>query len=147
MCSGQIWMCFSHHRQTISCFYMVNETKAVSFGYKPRGRELPTQVGQGHLTVQMRLAYGKVELVSSPQYNVHQSISPTDSSYEHFYQDEDFPVIKYLREPLYFEVALDSTDPSLELVLENCWATLHEDRASTPSWDIIVDGLSIYQLV
>lgn len=67
--------------------------------------------------------------------------SPADPSYEYFYQD--FPVVKYLREPLYFEVALDSSDPNLELVLENCWATAHEDRASTPSWDIIVDGLSV----
>lgn len=49
--------------------------------------------------------------------------------------------MKYLREPLYFEVALESTDPKLELILENCWATSNEDRTSTPSWDIIVDGL------
>lgn len=67
--------------------------------------------------------------------------SPTDSSYEYFYQDQDFPVVKYLREPLYFEVSLESSDPNLELVLENCWATLHEDRTSTPSWDIIINGL------
>lgn len=51
--------------------------------------------------------------------------------------------MKYLREPLYFEVALESSDPNLELVLENCWATLQQDGASTPSWDIIVDGFSI----
>lgn len=50
------------HRQTISCYYVVNETKAVSFDYKPRGGELAPQLGQGHLTVQMRLAYGKDEL-------------------------------------------------------------------------------------
>lgn len=68
---------------------------------------------------------------------------PTDSSYKYFYQEQDFPVAKYLREPLYFEVALDSSDPNLELVLENCWATLQQDGASTPSWDIIVDGFSI----
>lgn len=51
------------HRQTISCYYVVNETKVVSFDYKPRGSELATQVGQGHLIVQMRLAYGKDELL------------------------------------------------------------------------------------
>lgn len=65
----------------------------------------------------------------------------TDSSYEYFYQEQDYPVVKYLREPLYFEVALESTDSKLELILENCWATTNEDRTSTPSWDIIVDGL------
>lgn len=41
---------------------MVNETKAISFGYKPRGIDFATQVGQGHLEVKMKLAYGKVAL-------------------------------------------------------------------------------------
>lgn len=59
MCSVQIWMC-SSHRQTISCYYVVNETTAVSFGYKPRGVDFAAQVGQGHLDVKMKLAYGKV---------------------------------------------------------------------------------------
>lgn len=53
------------YRQTISCYYTVNETKAVSFDYKPRGGELVPQVGQGHLTVQMRLAYGKELLLET----------------------------------------------------------------------------------
>lgn len=49
-------------------------------------------------------------------------------------------MVKYLRQPLYFEVGLmQSTDPQLELILENCWATLHEDRASLPRWDIIIN--------
>uniref|UniRef100_A0A3Q4AHM8 ZP domain-containing protein n=1 Tax=Mola mola TaxID=94237 RepID=A0A3Q4AHM8_MOLML len=55
------------------------------------------------------------------------------------YQEHDYPVEKYLREPLYFEVVLESTDSHLELILENCWATLNEDRTSLPSWDIIID--------
>lgn len=68
---------------------------------------------------------------------------PSDSSYELFYQAEDYPVVKYLRQPLYFEVELmESTDPQLELILENCWATLNEERTSLPSWDIIVDRWS-----
>lgn len=65
----------------------------------------------------------------------------SDDLYRYFYQEGDYPVAKYLREPLYFEVELmQSTDPNLELFLENCWATLKEDRTSLPSWDIIVDG-------
>lgn len=51
------------HRQTISCYYVVNEAKAISFDSKPRGSEFATQVGQGHLTVQMGLSYGKDELL------------------------------------------------------------------------------------
>ncbi|XP_026196531.1 zona pellucida protein AX 1 [Anabas testudineus] len=108
------------YRQTVSCFYVVNETQTVTFSYKPRSSEPAAEIGSGQLIVQMRLAQ--------------------DSSYELFYQAEDYPVVKYLRQPLYFEVALmQSTDPQLELILENCWATLHEHRTSLPSWDIIVD--------
>lgn len=42
---------------------MVNDTKAISFDYKPRGGELPTQVGWGRLTVQMGLSYGEDDLL------------------------------------------------------------------------------------
>ncbi|XP_068198933.1 zona pellucida protein AX 1 [Antennarius striatus] len=109
------------YRQTISCIYAINETKAVSFSYQQRLGEPSAEIGSGRLMVEMRLA--------------------EDSSYKLFYQAEDYPVVRYLRQPLYFEVALmESTDPQLELVLENCWATLHEERTSLPSWDLIVDN-------
>ncbi|XP_041814190.1 zona pellucida protein AX 1 [Chelmon rostratus] len=109
------------YKQTISCYYMVNESQTVAFSYKPRSNDPTAEIGSGQLLVQMRLAQ--------------------DSSYEFFYQAEDYPVVKYLRQPLYFEVELmQSTDPQLELILENCWATLDEDRTSVPSWDIIVDS-------
>ncbi|XP_071058170.1 uncharacterized protein [Pseudochaenichthys georgianus] len=105
------------YRQTISCFYVVNETQTVAFSAKPRTYEPAADIGTG----QMRLSQ--------------------DPSYELFYQAEDYPVVKYLRQPLYFEVELmHSTDPHLELIAENCWATLYEDRTSLPSWDIIVDS-------
>ncbi|XP_039981513.1 uncharacterized protein LOC120789089 [Xiphias gladius] len=109
------------YRQAVSCYYVINETQTVAFNYKPRSHDPAAEIGSGQLMVQMRLAQ--------------------DSSYKIFYQAEDYPVEKYLRQPLYFEVALmQSTDPQLELILENCWATLHEDRTSLPSWDIIVDS-------
>nr|SOX60636.1 zona pellucida protein X [Solea senegalensis] len=109
------------YRQTISCYYVVNDTKTIAFNSKPIGKEPTAEIGLGQLMVQMRLA--------------------EDSFYEFFFQAEDYPVIKYLRQPLYFEVELmHSADPQLELILENCWATLHEDRTSLPSWDIIVDS-------
>jgi len=64
-----------------------------------------------------------------------------DGSYNNFYAAEDYPVVQYLRSPLFFEVVLlKSTDPQIELVLESCWATMKEDRISTPSWDLIIDG-------
>ncbi|KAM7367777.1 hypothetical protein PAMP_014054 [Pampus punctatissimus] len=109
------------YRQTVSCYYEVNKTETVSFGYEQRSRDPTAEIGLGQLMSQMRLAQ--------------------DSSYELFYQPEDYPVVSYLRQTLYFEVELmQSTDPHLELILENCWATPHEDRTSLPSWDIIVDN-------
>lgn len=61
--------------------------------------------------------------------------------YDFFFHDDEYPVSRFLRQPLYFEVGLlQSSDQRLELILENCWATANEDRNSLPSWDIIVNG-------
>uniref|UniRef100_A0A8C1FXM9 Zona pellucida protein AX 1 n=1 Tax=Cyprinus carpio TaxID=7962 RepID=A0A8C1FXM9_CYPCA len=109
------------YRITMSCFYTLNDTQTIAFFTKPRENEPLPETGFGQLRVVLRLAW--------------------DGSYNHFYAEEDYPVVKYLRSPLFFEVVLlTSTDPQIELVLENCWATLKEDRNSTPRWDLIVDG-------
>uniref|UniRef100_A0A3Q2C9I4 Zona pellucida protein AX 1 n=1 Tax=Cyprinodon variegatus TaxID=28743 RepID=A0A3Q2C9I4_CYPVA len=109
------------YKQTVSCYYVVNDTQTIAFNTKSRLYEPKAEIGSGQMSIQMRQA--------------------TDSSYENFYKAEDYPVEKYLREPLYFEVELAlSTDPNLELILDNCWATLQEERTSLPSWDIIVNG-------
>ncbi|XP_016524386.1 zona pellucida protein AX 1 isoform X1 [Poecilia formosa] len=107
------------YRQIVSCYYVVNDTQTIAFHAKSRLYEPKAEISSGQMTVQMRLA--------------------TDSSYQEFYEAEDYPVKKYLREPLYFEVELvQSTDPHLALILDNCWATLQKERTSLPSWDIIV---------
>ncbi|XP_016329737.1 zona pellucida sperm-binding protein 2-like [Sinocyclocheilus anshuiensis] len=109
------------YRVTMSCFYTLNDTQTIAFFTKPRENEPLPETGIGELQVVLRLAQ--------------------DGSYSNFYLKEDYPVVQYLRSPLFFEVALlQSTDPQIELVLENCWATLKEDRNSTPRWDLIVDG-------
>uniref|UniRef100_A0A8C8CUY4 Zona pellucida protein AX 1 n=1 Tax=Oncorhynchus tshawytscha TaxID=74940 RepID=A0A8C8CUY4_ONCTS len=109
------------YRHTISCYYLLNYTKTMAFRASPRSTNPVADPGVGHLVVQIRLSQ--------------------DSSYALFYQSEDYPVEKYLRQPLYFEVELmQSTDPKIEVVLENCWATLHKDRTSLPSWDLIIDS-------
>lgn len=46
-------------RQTISCYYVVNETQTVSFSSKPRSKEPTAEIGSGRLSVQMRLAHGE----------------------------------------------------------------------------------------
>ncbi|XP_058867666.1 zona pellucida sperm-binding protein 2-like [Acipenser ruthenus] len=64
-----------------------------------------------------------------------------DSTYNDLYRAQDYPVVKYLRRPLYFEVELlYSRDPQAELFLENCWATYSADRNSSPKWDVVVDN-------
>ncbi|XP_061603056.1 uncharacterized protein LOC133464882 [Cololabis saira] len=108
------------YRQTVSCYYVVNDTQTIAFSPKPRRYDPRAEIGSGMFMVQMRLA--------------------KDYSYDYFYDIEDYPVEKYLREPLYFEVELVSSDIHFELILENCWATNKEDRTSLPSWDIIVDS-------
>uniref|UniRef100_A0A8C8FRW4 ZP domain-containing protein n=1 Tax=Oncorhynchus tshawytscha TaxID=74940 RepID=A0A8C8FRW4_ONCTS len=107
------------YRHTVSCYYLVNDTETMAFRTRPRNSDPKADPGVGQLVVQMRLAQ--------------------EVSYDLFYQTEDYPVVKYLQQPLYFEVELMwSTDPRIALVLENCWATLHEDRTTLPSWDLIV---------
>ncbi|CAL8392199.1 unnamed protein product [Arctogadus glacialis] len=108
-------------RHTVSCYYLVNDMATLEFDNKPLVNIPSAEIGTGQLMVEMRLAL--------------------DESYELFYQAQDYPVQKYLRQPAYFEVALlHSANPQLELILDNCWATLQEERTSLPRWDIIVDG-------
>ncbi|MBN3285553.1 ZP2 protein, partial [Polyodon spathula] len=104
----------------VACHYLVNDTKVVQFLYQ--NNPAPgVQPGLGDLEVIMRLAL--------------------DSTYNDLYGAEDYPVVKYLRRPLYFEVELlYSRDPQAELFLENCWATYSADRTSSPKWDVVVDS-------
>uniref|UniRef100_A0A8D3C4E4 ZP domain-containing protein n=1 Tax=Scophthalmus maximus TaxID=52904 RepID=A0A8D3C4E4_SCOMX len=68
----------------------------------------------------------------------------SDGRYAYFVFTEmfcDFPVVKYLQQPLYFEVELmKATNPRLSLELGNCWATLYDDGMSKPRWNLIIDG-------
>ncbi|MGH0156632.1 UNVERIFIED_CONTAM: hypothetical protein FKN15_050019, partial [Acipenser sinensis] len=111
--SGEPWL-------RVACHYLVNDTKVVQFLYQNNPAPV-VQPGLGDLAVIMRLAL--------------------DSNYNDFYGAQDYPVVKYLRRPLYFEVELlYSRDPQAELFLENCWATYSADRNSSPKWDVVVDS-------
>ncbi|NXT85515.1 ZP2 protein, partial [Zapornia atra] len=64
-----------------------------------------------------------------------------EKSYSDPYQESEYPVVKYLRESLYFEVELlQPEDPRLELVLDDCWATNSQSLDSLPQWPILISG-------
>nr|XP_057913633.1 uncharacterized protein LOC131107537 isoform X2 [Doryrhamphus excisus] len=105
----------------VSCYYDVNTSRAMTFHTRPRRNEPYAENGKGELQVALRLAI--------------------DDSYNEFYGDSDYPISKYLQQPLYFEVELvRSMNPKVSLELENCWATVDEDRASQPRWNLIING-------
>ncbi|XP_036829646.1 zona pellucida sperm-binding protein 4-like [Oncorhynchus mykiss] len=100
----------------VSCYYVVNITRTLAFLTRLRDNEPFAETGTGRLMVRMRLAQ--------------------DASYNTFHQEEDYPVVRYLRQPLHFEVELTrSSDPKV-----HCWATLNEDRGSRPRWNLIING-------
>ncbi|KAM9435624.1 zona pellucida protein AX 1 [Clarias gariepinus] len=108
------------YRMAVVCSYKLTKTLALTFSPGPQASALHADPGFGELHVRMRLA--------------------TDASFDSFYTDEDYPVVQYLKHPLYFEVELmQSIDPQIELVLENCWASANH-RGSMLTWDLIVKG-------
>ncbi|XP_054618286.1 uncharacterized protein LOC129172507 [Dunckerocampus dactyliophorus] len=105
----------------IACYYDVNTSRAMTFRTRPRRNEPYAENGKGELQVALRLA--------------------VDDSYNEFYGDSDYPISKYLQQPLYFEVELmRSMNPKVSLELESCWATVDEDRTSQPRWNLIING-------
>uniref|UniRef100_A0A8C4F8S8 ZP domain-containing protein n=1 Tax=Dicentrarchus labrax TaxID=13489 RepID=A0A8C4F8S8_DICLA len=108
-------------RLKVYCYYDINKTHAVAFHTRPRRSEPYAENAIGELQVAMRLAL--------------------DDSYSVFHSVEDYPIAKYLQQPVYFEVELmRSTNPQVSLELENCWATHYDDRTSQPRWNLIING-------
>ncbi|NXR33219.1 ZP2 protein, partial [Zosterops hypoxanthus] len=64
-----------------------------------------------------------------------------EKSYSEPYQESEYPVVKYLREALYFEVELlQPKDARLDLNLDDCWATNSQSQDSLPQWHILIHG-------
>ncbi|CAJ0967329.1 unnamed protein product [Ranitomeya imitator] len=64
-----------------------------------------------------------------------------DDAYAVYFMDNEYPVTKFLRDPVFLEVRiLRRTDPSLVLMLDDCWATSTSDPTQEVQWPILVDG-------
>ncbi|XP_061843345.2 uncharacterized protein [Nerophis lumbriciformis] len=105
----------------VSCSYDVNASRAMTFQTRPRRNDPYEDNEKGERQVKLRLA--------------------KDDSFKAFYGASDYPISKYLQQPLYFEVELvRSKTPKVSLELENCWATENKDGTSLPRWNLIING-------
>uniref|UniRef100_A0A674I6B6 Zona pellucida sperm-binding protein 4 n=1 Tax=Terrapene triunguis TaxID=2587831 RepID=A0A674I6B6_9SAUR len=110
----------STFRLTIRCSYSAEDFLPVNVVVSTLPPP-PPAVGQGPLALEMRIA--------------------TDEYYSTYYADREYPVVKFLRDPVHVEVRiLQRTDPSLALVLHQCWATPSTNPLQQPEWPILVDG-------
>ncbi|NWY33010.1 ZP2 protein, partial [Pheucticus melanocephalus] len=101
------------------CLYAVEQTADVPYGSKNSPPSI--QPGSGCLALSLKLFKEK--------------------SYSEPYQESEYPVVKYLREALYFEVELlQPKDARLDLNLDDCWATNSQSQNSLPQWHILIHG-------
>ncbi|XP_052561415.1 zona pellucida sperm-binding protein 2-like isoform X2 [Tympanuchus pallidicinctus] len=102
------------------CVYTIKHSADVKYENK---KNLPSNIKPGFGSLDLSLKLFKEKSYSEP------------------YQELEYPVVKYLREALYFEVELlQPADPRLELNLEDCWATNSQSQDSLPQWPILING-------
>ncbi|MBN3311537.1 ZP2 protein, partial [Atractosteus spatula] len=110
----------SEFRLTLRCYYNGSVDTSLGVNVNTKAPPLPVQE-QGNVVVVL-LAYPDVQ-------------------YSRPYGTQDYPILKYLQEPVYLEVqVLNRQDPNIKLALNDCWATASPDPSTAPRWDIIVDG-------
>lgn len=64
-----------------------------------------------------------------------------ESYYSSFYTEDEYPITKVLKDPIYVQVELlNRNDPSATLLLHRCWATTDVYPHSMPQWDILING-------
>ncbi|XP_069508945.1 zona pellucida sperm-binding protein 4-like [Ambystoma mexicanum] len=78
--------------------------------------------------------------VSSPGPLLLEMRIARERTYDSYYIEREYPVVKILRDPVFVEVrVLQRTDPSLVLVLNACWATPSSNPMQQPQWPILVN--------
>ncbi|KAI5937456.1 Zona pellucida sperm-binding protein 4 [Manis javanica] len=64
-----------------------------------------------------------------------------DKHYSSYYTASDYPVVKLLQDPIYLEVSIrHRTDPTLGLLLHQCWATPSANPLHQLQWPLLVKG-------
>ncbi|XP_016116977.1 zona pellucida sperm-binding protein 4-like [Sinocyclocheilus grahami] len=92
----------------------------------------PPVAAPGPLRVELRLANGQC---------VTKGCAEGDEAFTSYYSDDDYPITKVLREPVYVEVhIMERTDPNIVLMLGRCWATSTPSPLGLPQWDLLDDG-------
>lgn len=95
-----------------------------SVGLKPRSKKIIfSSKAFGKFTITM-------DLFTNPRFR--NPVSP-----------DDFPVMVYIRERLYFRVHVDTEDKRLSILALNCFATPSQDRSSRPRYVVIRDGCAV----
>ncbi|XP_043910258.1 zona pellucida sperm-binding protein 4-like [Protopterus annectens] len=110
----------SIYRLDVRCLYNGKDIRPLKIGVNTLAPPPPVTDG-GPLHLELRVA--------------------KESLYHSYYTDDDYPVVKVLQDPVFFEVRiLQRTDPNVVLKLENCWATPVSESRARPQWNILVDG-------
>ncbi|KAM4828569.1 zona pellucida sperm-binding protein 4 [Thomomys bottae] len=111
----------SDFRLRVGCSYSVNSDKLPVDIRVYTVSPPPAQIRPGPLTLELRIA--------------------KDESYSSFYSGRDYPVVRWLRDPVFVEASvLHRTDPQLGLQLLHCWATPGPSPRHPQQWPILVAG-------
>ncbi|XP_069811947.1 zona pellucida sperm-binding protein 4-like [Dendropsophus ebraccatus] len=99
-----------------------------------------TQIGAAPLQVEVLTLPPPLPVSTSGPLLLEMRIAQ-DERYASYYADQDYPIERILRDPVHAEVRiLQRTDPSLILVLNNCWATNSPVPTEAPQWPILVNS-------
>ncbi|CAG5896705.1 unnamed protein product [Menidia menidia] len=121
----------SHFELLFQCRYSGAAVEALIMEVNP----VPPPVSvaaAGPLRVELRLGNGQCH---------SKGCVAEDVAYSSFFTQSEYPVTKFLQEPVYVEVRLlGRSDPNIVLNLDHCWATATPDPESLPQWDLLIDG-------
>uniref|UniRef100_A0A3P8XUF9 Zona pellucida sperm-binding protein 4 n=1 Tax=Esox lucius TaxID=8010 RepID=A0A3P8XUF9_ESOLU len=120
----------SHFELLFQCKYSATTVEAVVV--KMNSVPAPVSVAAlGPLRVELRLAKGPCK---------NKGCKNESRAFTSYYTQEEFPVVKVLRQPVYVEVRiLERKDPNLVLMLDYCWATSSPSPVSMPQWELLIE--------